>query len=162
MMIVLRVLVLTAVFLLSLTSVARGDLLVGVVAAVVLVALLSRLPAERIAPPALGLPSRLAGVPSLLLGSLVDTVRGSWQVVLCCLRGHLPAPAFVEVDMGEQSASSAAIWGLRTGFSPDSVVVDIDLERGMLLLHVLDGDVPEAVNARERETFERRQRRVFP
>jgi multicomponent Na+:H+ antiporter subunit E len=162
LMFALRVVLLTAVYLLSLTSLALGDVLVGFLLATVLVALLRLLPYEKVEPPSRRLPERLVGVPSLIGGSLLDLARGSWQVGRCCLRGRLPAPGFVEVGVGAQSPSSSAIWGIRTGLSPDSVVVDVDPTAGTLLLHVLDASDPDAVRANEQRTFARRQRRVFP
>lgn len=167
-----RVLVLTAVYLLFLTSLAPGDVAVGLVLSTVLVLVLRALPTERIERAARHdrpelTPARLAGVPALLGGSLVELARGSWRVARCCLRGGLPHPALVEVDTGDCSPSAMAVWALRSGIAPDSVVVGVhpagpDRTRGVLLLHVLDGRDPAAVQAAESDTFERRQRRVFP
>ena len=156
-----RVVALVAVYLLVLTSVAPADILVGTVLAVVIVATGHRL--RRPDPPPAGTTPlrRLAGIPALVGGTLVDMARASWQVALCCLRGRLPGPGLVSVPIGPDPASAAA-WGVRVGLSPDTIVVEVDEQRGELLLHVLDARDPDAVRREQLATYERRQRRVFP
>ena len=58
--------------------------------------------------------------------------------------------------------SSAAVWGVRVGITPDTVVVQLDEEEGRMLLHVLDARDPEAMRAAPLASYQRRQRRVFP
>jgi multisubunit Na+/H+ antiporter MnhE subunit len=48
------------------------------------------------------------------------------------------------------------------GLSPDTIVVEVDEQRGELLLHVLDARDPDAVRREQLGSYERRQRRVFP
>jgi len=57
---------------------------------------------------------------------------------------------------------SAGAWGVRVGLTPDTIVVELDNEEGRMLLHVLDARDPDAVRAGQLESYERRQRRVFP
>lgn len=162
--VLVRVLALTAVYLLALTSLAPGDVLVGVVLAAAIVAA-GRYTHRRDAAPARPLGTspgqRLTGVPALVAGTVADMVRGSWQVAGCCLRGRLPAPGLVSVPIGPD-ATSAAAWGIRVGLAPDTVVVEIDEQRGVLLLHVLDARDPDAVRRAQDDSYQRRQRRVFP
>ena len=79
-----RVVVLTAVYLLVLTSLHPGDILTGVVVSVLLVAA-----GRRIRP--LGsvvdepLKRRLAGVPTLVGGTLVDLITSTWRMARWCL-----------------------------------------------------------------------------
>jgi multisubunit Na+/H+ antiporter MnhE subunit len=156
-----RVVALVAVYLLVLTSVAPGDVIVGTVLAVGIVAAGYRVrPSD--APPAGTTPlRRLIGIPALVGGTVVDMARASWQVALCCLRGRLPGPGLVSVPIGPH-AGSAAAWGVRVGLSPDTIVVEVDERRGELLLHVLDARDPDAVRREQLDSYERRQRRVFP
>jgi multisubunit Na+/H+ antiporter MnhE subunit len=42
------------------------------------------------------------------------------------------------------------------------VVVELDEERGRMLLHVIDAGDPNAVRAEQLDSYRRRQRRVFP
>ncbi len=156
-----KVAALTAVYLLVLGKAQIGDVAVGVVLAVLLV--VSGQFVRSLPPPEGSALQRLAGVPALLGGTLVDTARGSWTVARYCLR--TPAdhrPGVVTIPIGRTSTSSATAWGIRVGISPDTVVVDIDEQQGQMLLHVLDTRDPDAVRATELDSYERRQRRVFP
>jgi multisubunit Na+/H+ antiporter MnhE subunit len=158
---VLRVVVLTAIYLLVLTSVHPGDVLVGVVLAVALV-----VGGRRIRP--LGPPSpqplarRLAGMPALLGGTLVDIVRSTWTTALWCVHPRRTPPGLVTIPIPPCPPTSAAAWGIRVGITPDTVVVELDEERGRMLLHVIDAGDPDAVRAEQLDSYRRRQRRVFP
>lgn len=161
-----KVVALTAIYLLALGQIQPGDILVGVLLAVLLVAsarfIHSIPPTESASPmgPAL---RRIAGLPALIGGTLVDIGRGSWTVARYCLRKPPDAePGTVTIPIGRSSPSSATTWGIRVGVSPDTVVVDVDERRGEMLLHVLDARDPDAVRADQRDSYERRQRRVFP
>jgi len=67
----------------------------------------------------------------------------------------------VSIPIGA-SATSAAAWGVRVGLAPDTIVVEIDEQRGELLLHVLDARDRDAVRLAQQDSYQRRQRRVFP
>jgi multisubunit Na+/H+ antiporter MnhE subunit len=157
----LRVVALTAIYLLVLTSVHPGDILTGVVLSVIFIAA-----ARRIRP--LGPPHaapwlrRLAGVPALVGGTLVDVAVSTWRTALWCLNPRRTPPGLVTVPIPACGAPSAAAWGVRVGITPDTVVVDLDEERGRMVLHVLDARDPDAVRAEQLRSYERRQRRVFP
>ena len=158
---VLLIVSLTVVYLLVLTSVQAGDVLVGAALSAVLAGASMRLrPAARIGPP---LGGRLAAAPALVLGTLADMVRGTWHVALYVLRGRrLESPGIVAIPKGERTRSGVAVWGYTTAVSPDEIVVDADDERAVLLVHVLDARDPSAIIARHEHTYARRQRRVFP
>ena len=49
-----------------------------------------------------------------------------------------------------------------TGEAPDEVPIDVDEQRRVLVVHLVDASDPAAVRARHRRTYERRQRRVAP
>lgn len=158
---VLSTVALTIVYLLVLTSVHPGDVLVGAVlsAAIAAASTFAR-PTVRIGPPPL---RRLAAAPQFALGTLADMVRGTWHVALYVLGGRrLESPGIVAIPKGERSSTGVAVWGYITAISPDEIVVEADDERSVLLVHLLDArDVP-AIRARHERTYERRQRRVFP
>jgi multisubunit Na+/H+ antiporter MnhE subunit len=158
--VLVRVLALTGVYLLALTSLAPGDVLVGFLLAAGIVAA-GRYTHRRDRPPGTSPGRRLAGVPALVGGTVIDMIRASWQVAGCCLRGRLPAPGLVSIPIGA-SATSAAAWGVRVGLAPDTIVVEIDEQRGELLLHVLDARDRDAVRLAQQDSYQRRQRRVFP
>jgi multisubunit Na+/H+ antiporter MnhE subunit len=158
---VLFTVALTAVYLLVLTSVHPGDVLVGAVlsAAIAAPATLTR----RAAPGDPPLARRLAAAPAFALATLADMVRGNWHVARYVLGGRpLESPGIVAIPKGERTASGVAAWGYVTAISPDEIVLEADDERGVLLVHLLDArDVP-GIRARHERTYERRQRRVFP
>ena len=158
---VLITVALTTVYLLVLTSVHPGDVLVGaLLAAAIAAASVVGRPTVRVGPP---LGQRLAAAPALVLGTLAEMVRGNWHVALYVLGvRRLESPGIVAIPKGERSASGVAAWGYITAISPDEIVVEADDERGVLLVHLLDArDVP-AVRARHERTYARRQRPVFP
>jgi multicomponent Na+:H+ antiporter subunit E len=152
---------LTAIYLLVLTSIQPGDVLVGAILSALIAA------AGRPARPGSGpesprLITRLAGAPRLTASTVVDIVRGTWQVARYCLdRRRFQTPGIVAIPIGDRSPSGAAAWGFLTALSPDELAVDIDEERGVLVVHALDASDPAAVRARHHDAYERRQRRVF-
>ncbi|MDQ3763559.1 MAG: Na+/H+ antiporter subunit E [Actinomycetota bacterium] len=68
----------------------------------------------------------------------------------------------VTVPIPRCAPSSAAASVIRVPLTPDVVVVEVDEERGELLVHVLDARDPDAVPRTQQESYERHQRRVFP
>ena len=156
---VLATAALTAVYLLVLTSVRPGDVLVGAVLSAAIAATFAR-PAAATGP---SLTRRLAAAPAFVFGTLVDMVRGNWRVALYVLgRRRLDSPGIVAIPRGERTSAGVAAWGYITAISPDEIVLEADDERGVLLVHLLDArDVP-AIRARHADTYERRHRHVFP
>ena len=158
---VLRVAVLTAIYLLVLTSLHPGDVLVGIVLSSVLVGTGWRI--RRLGPPAdESLGQRLAGVPRLLGGGLLDIVRSTWRTALWCLHPGATVPGMVPMSIPRTTAPSAAAWGVRVNLTPGTIVVEIDERRGRMLLHVIDARDPDAVRAEQMDAYQRLQRRVFP
>jgi multisubunit Na+/H+ antiporter MnhE subunit len=157
----LRMAGLTAVYLLALTSVQPGDILVGVVLSALLV-----VGGRRIRPlgdpPDVPLGRRLGGIPALVGGTLVDLAVGAWRTTAWCLDPHRTPPGLINIPIPGCAPSTAAAWGVRVGITPDTVVVELDEHRGEMLLHVLDARDPDAVRAEQLRSYERRQRRVFP
>jgi multicomponent K+:H+ antiporter subunit E/multicomponent Na+:H+ antiporter subunit E len=88
-------------------------------------------------------------------------VRGSWRVVRMCL-GAPSAPGYVELPRGARSEGAVALWGLLTGEAPDEIPVDVDDERDVLIVQLIDAADPDAVRARHARTYERWMRRVVP
>lgn len=158
---ILRVVGLTAVYLLGLTSLQPGDVFTGLVLAILLVAA-SRWVRSPGAPPPVALHRRLAAVPALLGGSLLDMARATWHTAGWLVARNPSPPGLVEVPIPPCQPSSATAWGVRVGLSPDTVVVDIDETRGWMLLHVIDAHDIDAVVATQLDAYERRQARVFP
>ena len=155
--ILLRAAALTAVYLLVLTSMSPGDVVVGGLLGLVVAVSLS----PRRAPT--GEAPRLTRVAAAWVGAaltLIEMVRGSWRVVRFCL-GSPASPGFVEIPREGRSRRNIALWGLITGEAPDEVPVDVDEERDVLIVHLVDARSPDAVRARHRRTYERWQRKVI-
>ncbi|OBK11070.1 Na+/H+ antiporter subunit E [Mycobacterium asiaticum] len=163
--IVARVATLTSVYLLALTSLKPGDIVVGVVLASLIVGLGGRFgrgDAHSMPPPGTSALRRLAGLPALLFFTAIDMCRGSWQVAACCLGLRPMAPGVVSIPIEPNRPNSAAVWAIRVGLAPDSVVVDVDDKKGELLLHVLDASDPDAVRRAQINSYRRAQQSVFP
>jgi multisubunit Na+/H+ antiporter MnhE subunit len=155
--VIARAIALMGVYLLVMTSVKPGDAAAGFALGLVLaVALRPRLPGRRPATP------RLRGLLALgpvLAQTVVEMAIGSWRTALFCLRGT-GQPGFVEIPRGERSRHQVALWGVLTGEAPDEVPVDVDEERDVLIVHLVDAGDPEAVRERHRRAYERAQRKV--
>jgi multisubunit Na+/H+ antiporter MnhE subunit len=157
----LRVVGLTAIYLLALTSLKPGDILVGLVLSTVLVVAGRRIRPLG-GPQEVGLWQRLAGLPALVGGTLVDLVVSTWRTAVWCVNPRRAPQGLVEIPIPPCAATSAAAWGVRVGITPDTVVVELDHAGGVMLLHVIDARDPDAVRAEQHRSYELRQRRVFP
>ncbi len=155
--VIARALALMGIYLLVMTSVKPGDAAAGFALGLVLaVALRPRLPGRRSAPPT---PTRLVAFGEVLAMTAVDMARGSWSTARFCLRGGA-SPGFVEIPRGGRSRHAVALWGVLTGEAPDEVPVDIDEERDVLIVHLVDASDPDGVRERHRRAYERAQHKV--
>ena len=152
----LRVAGLTAVYLLVLTSLAPGDLLVGGLLAAALVAAAGPDPdRRRIA----GWGRWTAALVRMVLATAWEIVLGTLRVVRFCLTGA-GRPGFVEIPRGDRSRHGVALWGVLTGEAPDEYPVAVDDARHVLIVHTIDTADPAAVRARHAAAHERHQRHV--
>ena len=94
-----------------------------------------------------------------LLATARDIVLGTFRTVHFVLRGT-ERPGFVEIPRGDRSRREVALWGLLTGEAPDEYPVDVDDERDVLVVHVLDASDPAAIRERHARVHERWLRRV--
>jgi multisubunit Na+/H+ antiporter MnhE subunit len=152
---------LAAIYLLVLTSVEPGDVLIGgALGLAVSYWLRPRGPGGR--PRRAGAPVhlRLAAAAAMLADTAGEMVRGSWRVVRFCL-GRAASPGIVEIPWEDRSRLNVALWGVLTGEAPDEVPVQVDEARGVLLVHLVDAGDPAAVRARH-ERSSVNQRRAVP
>lgn len=150
-------LLLMGVYLLVMTSVKPADAAAGLLLGLAQAqALRPRLPGRRSAPPSL---VGLDALGPVLAQTAAEMVVGSWRTVRFCLRGG-GQPGFVEIPRGDRSRHAVALWGVLTGEAPDEVPVDIDEERNVLIVHLVDAGDPDAVRERHRRAYERAQRKV--
>ena len=106
---------------------------------------------------------RVAGFLPFSLAVFREVVVGTWEVTLVTLHLRpLKRPGIVEVPIGERTPAGVAVWAVVTGLPPGSFFVDVDGERGVALIHILDASDPEAFRRQQEDFYRRYQRGVFP
>ena len=162
MSLALRLGSLTLVYALALASFAPLDLVTGVVLSAGCLAAVRGLRGHDNTPGA-QLARRVAFFPVLLAAVAGEVVRGTWSLSLIVLGVRpLPCPGLVEVPMESRSETGMAAAAILTTLAPGDVVVDVDLEREIMLIHTVDASDPDAVRERLRLLRERYGQRVFP
>ncbi|MBJ7519010.1 MAG: Na+/H+ antiporter subunit E [Solirubrobacteraceae bacterium] len=155
------VVLLAAVYLLTLSSHDWVDLLFGLAfGTIVAAALRGRIAAAPggARPP---IARRVAGFPVFAGAVIFDVLAGTLDVALRVLGiRRLECPGIVRVPIGERSERGIAISALATTLSPGTVFVDVDGDD--MLLHVIDASDPDAVRAKLQQFYDRYQRSVFP
>jgi multicomponent Na+:H+ antiporter subunit E len=92
-----------------------------------------------------------------------EILRGTWEVSLVTLHLRpLVEPGIVAVPIGGRTPSGVSAWAVVVGLPPGSFFVDVDRERGVALIHVLDASDPEAFRREQEDFYRRYQSRVFP
>ncbi|MDW5595708.1 Na+/H+ antiporter subunit E [Conexibacter stalactiti] len=166
----LAIVVLLAIWLLTLSSLAWGDLLVGLVLAIMLElgwrrrvargGTIGTADGELQRPP---LHRALLALPALVGAVLVDITRGTWEVAQYSLGvREVEHDGIVEIELEGISEEGVAAWAFISTISPGELVLDVDEERGVLVIHALDASDPEAIRARHHDFYERYQRKVIP
>ncbi len=146
---------LLAIYLLVLTSLQPGDIVIGGAVALTITIGLGTTGRR-------GSRSRahwIRGLVGTALQTAGEVVVGSWRTIRFCLHGG-GTPGFVEVPRGSRSNHGVALWGVLTGAAPDEVPVEVDAKRGVLLVHLVDASDPAAVRERHRRSHERWHRDV--
>lgn len=152
--VLLRVAGLTGIYLLVLTSNDPGDIVIGAVLALVLVA------AARPSDTRHGLTGWgrwLAALARMFAVTAWEIGLGTVRVVRFCLRGT-GSPGFVEIPRGDRSRRAVALWGILTGEAPDEYPVAVDDARDVLVVHNVDSRDPASIVARHataRDAFQR-------
>jgi multisubunit Na+/H+ antiporter MnhE subunit len=141
---VLRVGGLVAIYLLVLTSLAPGDVLVAASLATALV-----LAARGYGPrrDATGWGRWTIAFASMIAITAWEIAVGTVRVARFCLTG-VGNPGFVQIPRGDRSRHAVALWGVLTGEAPDEYPVAVDDERGVLIVHNVDATDPAAIQAR--------------
>jgi multisubunit Na+/H+ antiporter MnhE subunit len=157
--VLLRAAGLTAIYLLVMTSLDPGDVLVGGVLGLAIATAIRPRRTHRPASDRVPTMAWLAAFTGMVIDTTREMILGSWRVVRFCLGGQA-SPGFVEIPRGGRSRQNVALWGILTGEAPDEVPVDVDDERDVLIVHLVDVGNPDAVRARHQHAYERWQRRV--
>lgn len=154
---------LTVLYALALASFAPWDLLFGAILSAGLVFAARRFvfgdrPDEEV----LLLRRVVAFVPFAAM-VFWQVLEGTWEVALVTLHLRpLRRPGIVEVPIGEKTPAGVAVWAVVGGLTPGSYFVDVDRERGSVLIHILDASDPAAFRRQQEDFYERYQRKVFP
>ncbi len=106
---------------------------------------------------------RLAAFAPFCLAVFEEIVKGTWEVMLVTLHLRpLKRPGIVEVPIGERTPTGLSVWAVVTGLPPGSFFVDVDREKGIVLIHVIDASDPDAFRRQQEDFYQRHQRKVFP
>ncbi len=90
-------------------------------------------------------------------------LAGAWRVFLATIGLRRPrSPGVVAIPLGERTPNGVAVSAFLTAFTPDTLLVGVDEEKRVMLLHAIDAADPDAVRESQQEFYRRYQRRVFP
>ncbi len=154
---------LVVVYLLVLASTAPWDIAIGVViGGSLLLATQGYVFGGHLDPiPSLG--RRIVAFFPFALMVIWEILVGTWRVALIVLHLRpMRKPGIVPLPIGERTALGIAINSLVIALPPGSFMVDVDYEKQVMLIHVLDASDPEAVREEFQEFYRRYQRHVFP
>lgn len=160
---VAAVALLTLVYALALASFDPLDLIFGAGLSAVLVFASRRFVFGEEPGSGPSLPRRALAFVPFSFAVLREILAGTWEVTLITLHlRSLEEPGIVAVPIGERTPSGVSAWAVVTGLPPGSFFVDVDRERGVALIHVIDARDPEAFRREQAEFYERYQSKVFP
>ncbi len=92
-----------------------------------------------------------------------DIVAGTLQVLLILIGVRpLDQPGIVKVPIGDRSPTGVAVSGMATTLAPGTVLVDVDWEEGVMLIHAISAADPDEVRRVHKDFYDRYQRYVFP
>ncbi len=154
---------LTGLYALALASFAPLDLLFGAILSTALLLTSRRFvfgdrPDEEVS-----LLRRVVAFVPFALVVFWQVVEGTWEVALITLHLRpLRRPGIVEVPVGEKTPAGVAVWAVVVGLTPGSYFVDVDRERGSVLIHLIDASDPAAFRRQQEDFYNRYQRKVFP
>lgn len=155
-------LLLTLVYLLVLGSFEPADIAMGVVISGALI-FGTRKFSFREKPTSPNLLSRFVHFWPFAVAEVWNIVTGTWAVALVTLHiRSLVSPGIVAVPIGERTPTGVAVSAQCTTLSPGTFLVDVDWERGVMLIHALDASDPDEVRRDHQEFYEKWQRKVFP
>ena len=156
---VLRLMLLSVVWLLTLGELSVGDLLVGLLLSASLLLVLGY---RGTGQPASVVMGRVLAFWPFLLAGMREIFVATWNVAVIVL-GLRPAhPGYVEVPIGERTPAGIVVTSWLTTLIPGSVLIDVEPEREVMIFHVFDASDPHAFVANLEHLYERYQRKVFP
>lgn len=110
-----------------------------------------------------GILNRAVAFVPFAIVTVREIVIGTWEVALVTLHLRpLGCPGIVAVPIGDRTPAGIAVSALATTLTPGTLLVDVDWERGVMLIHTIDASDPEKVRREHQEFYRRYQRKVFP
>lgn len=110
-----------------------------------------------------GLLGRMLAFWPFVFAVLKDTIVGTWLVTQVTLGlKSLETPGVVAVPIGERTPVGVAVSALVTTISPGAVLIDVDWDERVMLIHAIDAADPEEVIREHERFYQRYQRKVFP
>ena len=153
---------LTLIYLLVLGSFAPWDIAIGFVISGALILITRRFSfGEK--PSSSNLLSRFLYFWPFVAAETWNIIEGTWEVAMVTLHLRpLVSPGIVAVPIGERTPTGVAVSAQCTTLSPGTFLVDVDWERGVMLIHALDASDPDEVRRDHQEFYDKWQRKVFP
>lgn len=162
-LVILVLILLTAVYSLTLASFAWEDVALGLLLAVTLLSLFRRVLLPSPLPSSARTVRAIVMFPQFAFMAIRDIVTGSWTVALIVVGIRpLNRPGIVAIPIGERSPTAVGMSGMILTLSPGSFLVDVDWDEGVFLIHVIDASDPDAVRATYQAFYDRYQRHVVP
>ncbi len=163
MRILLYLLLLTLTYALVLASFKPWDLVIGFAVSGVLLFLFRRFIFEEQRVGGGGIPRKFLAFWPFAAVTAGRVIAGTWEVALVTLHlRELKTPGIVAVPIGERTPLGVAVSALSTTLSPGSVLVGVDRERDVMLIHIIDASDPDAFREGEQTFYRRYQSKVFP
>jgi multicomponent Na+:H+ antiporter subunit E len=160
---VLSLVLVAAAFALMIASADAMDLALAVAVAAVLLYVFRRFLFGGTPSAVPGLAGRVLAFPLFAFAVGREITLGTWQVAAVVLHLRpLRSPGIVAVPFGDRTDTGVKVTALAATLSPGEFLVDLDHERRVMLMHVIDASDPDAVRRHHEHLYERYQRRVFP
>lgn len=160
------VLLLTIVYCLVLASTDPWDLLIGaILGSIVLLVFHGAVPAIQGKPD-----DELPSVPSRIVHFFPFAGITVWEILIGSVRvaavvmglRKLDHPGIVAVPVGDRSKFGVVVTGITTSLAPGSILLDVDWDRRLMLVHVIDASDPDKIRADMQALYDTYQRKVFP
>lgn len=160
---VLAVVALTLVYALTLASFGPWDLLIGAGLSAALLFSFRRIVFEEKPSSRGAFLGRVASFVPLLAAVAREILSGSWEVFLVTAHLRKPSePGIVLVPFGERSTKGVAVSAFITSLTPGTLLIEVDEEKRVMLIHAINAADPEAVREEQQEFYRRYQKKVFP
>lgn len=160
------VLLLTIVYCLVLASTDPWDMLLGaILGSIVLFVFHGAVPGIQGKPD-----DELPSLPSRMVHFIPFAGITIWEILIGSVRvaaivmglRKLDHPGIVAVPIGDRSKFGVVVTGITTSLAPGSILLDVDWDRRLMLVHVIDASDPDKVRADMHQLYEHYQRKVFP